>query len=464
MKALKLVFLCFLIINLQAVPLYAENLGIDADVLPSAPLTLSQAIDLALIRNPDLHAAQARIQMAQGRLKEVEAAFYPQFKAGLSYVSSNNPSRAFGMIVAQRRFDFGMDINDPGFQEDFRPEIGMQWSLFRGGQDYYQRQAAKLGIDATEAQKTAIRNGLATAVSASFYALLEAPQRIDVAKRTLTTVSKELEFMRARKAQGMALKSDVLSLEVRLAQAQEQQIQALNAKEAAKAALRTLLAFPPEARLEVISGDSTQVPATPGEFNDWLQKALTHRPELIAADKQVKAQEKVVKAAQGARLPRLNVFATYGQNSKNPQFSTNKDNLTMGVQAEVDLFTGGAISARIHQAKQKLDEIRALRQQTQLQVEKEVKQAWLNLREALARLEVAKRALAAADEALKLVRAQHRGGTATVTRSLEAETDAAAARLHLITARFNALVAEAELKRATGEWIHRESSDDPPFN
>ncbi len=456
MKAFRLVFLCFLIIHFQAAPLHAENRGIHTDVLPSAPLTLSQAIDLALTRNPDLHAAQARIQIARGRLKEVEAAFYPQFKAGLSYVSSNNPSRAFGMIVAQRRFDFGMDINDPGFQEDFRPEIGMQWSLFRGGQDYYQRQAAKLGIDATQARKAAVRNGLATAVSAAFYALLEAPQRIEVAKRTLTTVSKELEFMRARKAQGMALKSDVLSLEVRLAQAQEQQIQALNAKEAAKTALRTLLAFPPEARLEVVSEDSTPVPAKPGEFNDWLQKALTQRPELIAADKQVKAQEKAVRAAQGARLPRLNVFATYGQNSKDPQFSTNKDNLTMGVQAEVDLFSGGAISARIDQAKQKLEEIRALHQQTRLQVEKEVKQAWLNLRDALARFEVAKRALAAADEALKLVRAQHRGGTATVTRFLEAETDAAEARLHLIVARFNALVAEAELKRATGTWPDQE--------
>lgn len=458
MKALRLLILCFLPCTIQ-VPVVRADTGTSlSEPLSSTPLTLKQAIDLALSRNPDVHAAHARIEAARARLDEVEAAFYPHVRAGLGYVSSNNPARAFSMIVAQRRFNFGMDINNPGFQEDFRPEIGMQWSLFRGGQDYYLQQAAKLGIDADRAQQNAIRNDLATAVSAAFYDLLEAPQRVEVARRTLTTVSKELEFMQARRAQGMALKSDVLSLEVRLAQAREEEIRALNAKESARTALRTLLAAPPEARLEVVAGDSIEVPESPGEFSDWLQKALRHRPELVAAAKQAESREKTLRAARGARLPRLNAFAVYGQNSQDPQFSTRQDNLTMGVQAEIDLFTGGAVSARIEQARQKLEEARALQQRARLQVEQEVKQAWLRLHDALARLKVARHALAAAQEALKLVRAQYRGGTATVTRFLEAETDAAAARLHLLSARFNALTARAEINRATGLWSLQEPS------
>ncbi len=425
---------------------------------PSVPsLSLTQAIDLALRNNPDMHAAQARIGQALGRLQEIQAAFLPHIHAGLSFVHSDDPSRAFSMIVSQRRFRFGSDINQPGFEEDFRPEIGVQWSLFRGGQDFFAHQAAQLGIDTVMAQKTAIRNQLATAVSTAFYHLLEAPKQRDVAHRTLTTVRKELEFMEARRTQGMALKSDVLSLEVRLAQAQEHEIRAENREASARTALQTLLALPPETRLSIQPSDNGP-PASAGDLSHWLDKALQARPELKAANHQVEAREKELAAARGARLPTVDAFLLYGQNSKKPQFSTDKDNFTVGVQARLDLFSGGAVSARIKQAQQRLNEARAIADRTRFQVEQEVRQAWLTLREALARLEVANRQVNAADEALHLVQAQYRGGTATITRFLEAETDRAAARLHLISTRFNALIAQAELKRVTGLWFQQESS------
>lgn len=422
-------------------------------------LTLSQAIDLALRNNPDMHAAQARIEGSLAKLNEVRATFLPQVYAGLKYVHSNDPARAFSMIVSQRRFDPGADINQPGYEEDFRPEIGVHWSLFRGGQDYFSHQAAQLGIDAVSAQKTAIRNRLATAVSTAYYHLLEAPRQLEVAHRTLATVSRELDFMEARRQQGMALKSDVLSLKVRLAQAREQEIGAQNLGESAETVLRTLLALPPDSFLNIQPADE-QPPSSAGNFSTWLEKALRARPELKAANRQMAMREKELASAKGARLPTVDAFLVYGQNSKNPGFSTDRDNLTVGVQARLDLFSGGAVSARIQQARQRLKEARAIADKTRLQVKQEVKQAWLNLRQALARLDVARSQVKAADEALHLVRAQYRGGTATVTRFLEAETDRAGARLHLISARFNALIAQAELKRVTGLWFQMETPDE----
>lgn len=437
----------------------AESVGPAArGELPAHPLTLQQAIDLAIQRNPDMHVAQARIETARARMQEIQAAFFPHLQAGLGYTASNDPSRAFGMIVAQRRFDFSMDINEPGYIKDFRPEIGASWSLFRGGQDYFSRQAAKLGLDVQKARKNAVHGTLRAAVSSAFYALLEAPQQIEVARRTLTAVGKELEHVRSRREQGMALKSDVLSLEVRLNQAEAAEIRAHNAEEAARTALRALLAAPADSSLKTNPTDVAEPLAAPGEFSDWLDQARRHRPELQAAEKNVAAKEKALLAARGARLPRVDAFAVYGQNSKKPQFSTDKDNVTVGVRAEIDLFSGGAITARIEQAQRQLEEARALNQKIHLQVEREVKQAWLTLREALAQLNVARAEVAAAEEALRLVREQYRGGTATVTRYLNAETDAASAQLHSISARFNALSAQAEMQRATGMGIAREPS------
>ena len=427
------------------------NAAADSPALPAHPLSLPEAIALVRQRNPDLRAAQARIEQAAARLDEVTAAFLPRIQAGIRYVHSNDPARAFSMIVSQRRFDFGMDINNPGYVEDFRPEIGATWSLFRGGQDWYARQAAELGIDTRQLQRTELHNRLAAATSRAFYALLEAPRRVKVADKTLATVSKELELMRARQREGTALKSDVLSLEVRLAQAREDRIRAENAEQAARTALATLLALPSDTRLQV-RDESRRLPAGEGEFESWLEQALAQRPEWLAARKQVEMREKELRAAWGEHLPRVDAFVVYGMNSPNPRSPTSKDNWTMGVKAQIDLFAGGAVAARVRQARQRLEEARRLEESTRLRVEKEVRDAWLRLRDALARVEVARRGVAAAEEALKLVRAQYRGGTATVTRFLEAETDAAGARLQLISARFGALVAEAELKRAVGKW------------
>jgi len=81
-----------------------------------------------------------------------------------------------------------------------------------------------------------------------------------------------------------------------------------------------------------------------------------------------------------------------------------------------------------------------------------VHQAFSTLQQAIEQVTVATKGATAADEALRLVREQYHGGTATVTRYLEAETDRADSSLKSILAHFEAQVAEAQLKKAIGQW------------
>jgi outer membrane protein TolC len=72
--------------------------------------------------------------------------------------------------------------------------------------------------------------------------------------------------------------------------------------------------------------------------------------------------------------------------------------------------------------------------------------------EALNRQQVAKVAVNAAEEALRLVNEQRNAGVVTVTRYIEAEVARDKAKTRDISARYDALRAEAELKQATGFW------------
>lgn len=454
---LKLFFLIFL-----AMPLFAQAQEGAAPGYPPeqdhpvasqpAPLNLEQLRELANTRNPDLQAAQERIGLAEAQVAEATAAFYPKLTGSLGYSYSNNPAMAFSAIVSQRRYSPTMNINQPGFVENFRPELAGSVSLFRGGQDYYRKKAAELGVEAAELERSALRNRLAASVTAAYYANLVAPRQVEVARHSLQAVDSELSMARIQQQAGALLKSDVLSLEVRRSQAKENELRALNAVELARSSLRTLLGLDSAEPLAI--QDSAESPPLHDEdnLNALINQALTQRPEVLAANRQIDRRDQELRAEQGGHLPRINAYAAYGLNERSPQFNFNNDNLTMGVNAEIDLFAGGATVARVALAERKLAEARAIQERTRLEIEDEVRKAQANLSEARQRQTVSEVALSAAREALRLVREQYRAGTATVTRYLEAEADQAQSENRLVTARFDTQVACAYLQQAIGAW------------
>ena len=156
---------------------------------------LQQAIDHALTHNPNLQIMQDRIAQAETQLGIALSRFYPNIKTRLSYEHSTNPSRAFGMIIAQRRLDFSpsVDFNNPGGTDNYRPEVTASYSLFRGGQDYFQSKSAELGIEAATLEKKATHNQLIQAVSSTFYAYLAAIEADKISNRSIEAVENELK-------------------------------------------------------------------------------------------------------------------------------------------------------------------------------------------------------------------------------------------------------------------------------
>ncbi|WP_419608278.1 TolC family protein [Thiolapillus sp.] len=426
----------------------------DSGLILDQPLTLDQALELALARNPDMHIANERIARAEAQIGESLAAFYPQLKARLAYEYSDNPARAFGMIVSQRRFtqqDF-LNINNPGGTTDFRPEVVGTISLFRGGQDYQRSKVAELGKEISTLQRAVIKNNLMQAVTDSYYALLVAQENKIIADRSIDAVSRELQNTEIRFHGGTALKSDVLSLKVRLARSREASIRADNAIEMARTVLRTILDLSPASPVQTVAQEDQELPGFPATLEELFRRAETARPEIQAADRQVETRQRQVKIAQGEHLPRVDAFINYGINSEDIAFSAKRDNLTAGVALEMDLFSGFGTQQRIKKAERQLAEATEQAHKIRLQVNQEVKNAYLALQEALQRYRVTEASVTSADEALRLVTEQHRAGTATVTRYIESEAARDQANARTIAARYDTFRAEALLKRALGEW------------
>lgn len=434
----------------SALTMAANPVFADAE---SPKFTLEQSLDYALSNNPELSIMQSRIEQANAQLGEALASFYPQIKASLSYQHSDNPAQAFAMIIAQRRLDFGGgDFNHPGGVDNYRPQVTATYSLFRGGQDYYRKQAAELGIETSELEKTATRNQLMNNVTAAFYGELAAMEAHDISLRSIEAVQSELNQSKIRFDAGVLLKSDVLSLDVQLAEAKDGEIQAANAIEIAHSMLKTLLGISANEPFAINTAQSGLSPEAPAGFDVLLEQALSRHPELKAAETRVAIAEEQLKIAQAEHLPRADAFVSYGSDSKDLAFSSNRDNVSAGVMVEVDVFSGFATQEKIKKAEHELNAAREQVRQTRLQMENRLKTAHLRLLEALNRQQVAKVAVNAAEEALRLVNEQRNAGVVTVTRYIEAEVARDKAKTRDISARYDALRAEAELKQATGFW------------
>jgi len=432
------------LIGLTTPPLLAQN--------NASFYNLQQTTDYALSHNPDLQIMQHRIEIAEAQLGQAIARFYPQISARLTYEHSDNPARAFGMIIAQRRLSFnGTDFNHPGGTDNYRPEITARYALFRGGQDYFSQQAATLNVDASQLDYSATRQLLIQRVQSTFYGFLAAVEAHKVTQRSIDAVKSELKQSRVRYQMGSALKSDVLSLEVQLAEAKDAEIRAVNTIELAKTSLKTLLGLKSTEAFDIDTHTDWTLPKMPAQFSTLLDLALNQRAEFKAAKKRLQMAKHRLSAAKGAFLPTADAYVSYGSDSKNLAFSTQRDNVTAGVVVEMNIFAGMQTSEAVKKAQQQVVIAEKQVTQMQLQIENQVKTAYLKLQQALDRVKVTQTSMIAADEALRMVKVQRQAGTVTVTRYIESEVARDRTYSNNIAARFDALRAKSMIDQAIGQ-------------
>jgi len=418
---------------------------------PSRPLSLAAAISIALENNPDIDMAIARIHQSEAMVDASTASFWPAFSVYGEYLQGDAPSAYLFKTIDQRKLPPDVNFNDPGWFENY--EVGLQGriNLFNGGRDLLRKRMAETGLGIHSLDRESVENALIASVSRGFYNALAAQAYITIARESVSMVKTELEIMLVRYKAGGVLKSDVLSLEVRLAQAREDLVKAENHFSFSIASLANLLGLDAETSLSLKAEESLP-PALPEDFQGGLQYALEHRPEIKKIRLQISQAAMELDLGRSQYLPRLDAQAKYYMDDPDLDFETERDNWTAGILLNWDLFTGLSTRAQISKARALLNERIAADRKTVKAVQLDLKAAYLNLTEARERLSVSKTSVAQAEESLRLVRTQYEGGSATVTRYLEAELALNTARMRATRAFYDREKAVADLGRALGYW------------
>ncbi len=404
------------------------------------PWTLERALDYALAHNPDARIAQYRIAAAQAGLEQANSTFWPRLQFQSGYIRTDNPMMVFGDILAQRAYNYSSppNFNNLPDVDNLNVRGLVTVPLYAGGRNKAERDAAKANTAAAKQTSEAVRNALGFEVVRAFQTVLKTRQFIRATETAVNSYEGNLAIAKKRLDGGTLLKSDVLDVEVRLAQAREDLVRARNANTLAMRALRNLLG--------IAEGEFAVADVTPGvsipEGGD-----CSSRPELAAASERERAAKAQVRGAKSGYQPRVSAF---GSLDHDYGWVTGGDgnSYTAGVLLQWDLWDGFSTRAKTREADANLESAREEQRKLRLTLDFEVEQARLDLKAANERLAVTGKSVEQAAESAKLTRDRFEQGLALSTQLIDAETALVAARVRRAEAESDQRIAIAALRKA----------------
>jgi len=407
-------------------------------------LVLDEAIRTALARNPDVTGAAEHIAVAEARLREARGAFLPLLTLDASALRADSPSTYLFKRIDQRGLKPGVDFNHPDKLTNYEAGVTLRYDLFSGGKDAASLDMAGKDLDLARLNQEWVRNELISGVITTFHEIITADELLAAEAAAVETVKTQVHEAEARFRAGAVLRDEVLSLEVRLAEAEDRFIAARNVGRLARAALASLLAVEP-AGGEGLKCRDVPPPPVPEICEAGLALAQRRDPILRSAHLAKK------KAAAGY-LPTVGVFARYYHDVEKARFNHNDANWILGADLTWNLFNGLRTRAGYAAAGAAVKRAEAEVHRARLDLEHRVRDAYIRLEGARSRRKVTEAVVDRAAETFELVTQRYRKGAVTVTRYLEAEQDRTFARVKALRARCMERRSLAEVARVLGWW------------
>jgi outer membrane protein len=415
--------------------------------VPAGSTTMNTALVQAYQNNPQLNAQRAATRAVDENVAIALGGYRPRVSGTASYTHSylESLTRAGPTVIC----------NPPGARNcgsvgATTYGITATQTLFNGFQTGNRtRQAEAQVFAARETLRTTEQSVLLNAVTA-YMNLLRDSAILELQRSNVTVLEATLRQTRDRFNVGEVTRTDVAQAESRLAGGRSQLLTAESNYITSRANYRQVIGVEPGRLVAAMPVDRL----SPRNLAGALARARTEHPTISAAAYNVDVAQYQVKVAEGALYP----TATLQGQANRIQGSTQQLNTAQSFQAavtaqlSVPLYQGGGEYATIRQAKETLGQRRLDLDTARDQVQQNVTQSWGQLEAAKAQIEATEAQVAAAEIALNGVREEARVGQRTTLDVLNAQQDLVNARVSLVTAQRDRVVASYTVLAAVGSF------------
>ncbi|MCC2111495.1 MAG: TolC family outer membrane protein [Hyphomicrobiales bacterium] len=402
---------------------------------PVAAETLFQALGKAYSSNPDLNAARASTRATDENVPLAKSGGRPTVSAGADIgAQSTDTKTTAGVNTSTTTTPGGVDLT-------------ISQPLFRGFRTKNATKAAEAGVHASrEALRNTEQNVLLNAVTA-YADVLRDGAIAGLRARNVEFLNEQVRAASDRFSVGEGTRTDV-------AQADARRSGAISDLSAARAAVNTSRAI----YRQVIGDDPRQLaPAKTAEhllphtLDSALSAGLTDHPSIRSTLHAVDAAAFDVKEIEGELLPTVTLEGSLSRRYEPSSTVRTTDTASIIGRLTVPIYQGGGVSARVRQAKETLGQRRIEVDVAREQVRAAVVAGWGGLQSAIAQIEAAQASVDAAQLALEGVIEEQRVGQRTTLDVLDAQAELLNARITLVSAQRDRVVASYTLLAAVGK-------------
>jgi outer membrane protein TolC len=439
---------------LSLLALLAAAYGAIAQSNAPMPLTLSQAIDLALKQNRDLKLAQLAVVDSQHKKEAARSAYFPHINNQSSILHITElagvdiPTGAFGNHPGTGPIPGQNLFLDQGSLTTYTSGTGLEQPFTQMFKIHASNRAATADLNTARIQVDQTQNELALKVRQLYYGILIAQLKQQAAAEEVAASQVKLEEATEDVLRGNAL--DVAVLENRASN--------LDAKQAALIQrlqihdqminLDDLLGLPLNTQLTLDPDTSSASMPIPSR-EECIRIAQEHSPQIRAAKQSVLKAKAGLSAAKDAYIPDVSGLARYSYQSGIPFLVHNFG--TFGFSVSYDLFDGGRRIADIKDSQTLLSEAELNLAKVEDEVAVQVETAYDKVEQIQDLAGVAEEALQAREEASRVTDRRFEQNAALTSARAEAHAKAISAKASSLQAALGLSLAQGDLKRTIGE-------------
>jgi outer membrane protein len=398
---------------------------------------LADTIEAALVRayqnNPQLNAQRAQVRVTDENVPQALSGYRPKVavtaSAGVQYTDSLSTQGGTPTQI----------VKTPIVGENAPRSVGatITQTLYNGQQTANRTRAAEGQVSGAREALRALESTVLLSAATIYMDYLQNSAIVEVQKSNVRVLEQTLKQTRDRFNVGEVTRTDVAQSEAQLAAGKTQLLTAEANLTTTRSNFRRIIGNEPEA----LAPGSPVDRYLPSTLPAAVELSMTQNPNVTAAMFGIDVSYLQVKVAEGALLPTVTFQAAVQQSYEQTLIQYRSFGASATAQLSVPIYQGGAEYALIRQSKETLAQQRLVLEQTRDQTRANVVTAWGQLVAGKAQVQSAQAQVAASEIALNGVREEAKAGQRTTLDVLNAQQALVNARVALVTAQHDRVVA-----------------------
>ena len=409
---------------------------------PAAAADLLETYHVALSNDPVFASARQARLAGQEKLPQGRSLLLPSINLSANSTYNDSTTTYGGTTPfpsGTNRYNshgYGVNLVQPLYREQNRVSYN----------------EASLQVAQTETQFRIAEQDLILRVAQAYFDVLLAQDSVQLSEAQRAAISEQLEQAKRNFEVGTSTITDTYEAQARYDLTSAQEIAAQNNLEVKQRTLQQLTNVMPSG-LRPLGLQFNSEMLQSADMEKWVDEAQQHNLQLDVARIAADLAEKEVARNRGGHYPTVDLVASHTQNNSsggNMGVSSDTRTSSIGVQLNIPLYQGGAISSKQREAEANRERARDDLENARRIAALQARQAYLGMVNGIAQVKALQQALKSSESVLEASKLGQEVGVRTNLDVLNAQQQLYSTRRDLYQAEYNYLMSQLRLKAAVG--------------